>query len=150
VPAIVRWPGTVEPGTIVEHTVTNLDWYPTLVALGQADLPEGETIRGRNIVPLLKGESVDWNDDLYAEYSTHHQSRTHMRAFRTPRWKLVRDFLNPGRDELYDLEKDPAERVNLIDAESVEIQRTIAELHEKIIAHMRLVRDPVLETIDAK
>jgi uncharacterized sulfatase len=150
VPAIVRWPGTVKPGTIVEHTVTNLDWYPTLVAIGQADLPEGETIRGRNIVPLLKGESVDWDDDLYAEYSTHHQSRTHMRAYRTPRWKLVRDFLNPERDELYDLQKDPAERVNLIDAESVEIQRAVALLHEKIIAHMRLVPDPVLESIEVE
>jgi len=150
VPAIVRWPGTIEPGTIVNHTVTTLDWYPTLVAMAGAKLPEGETIRGRNIVPLLKGESVDWDDDLYAEYSTHHQSHTHMRAYRTPQWKLVRDFLNPERDELYDLEKDPAETTNIIHAESVEIQSAVARLHDKIIVHMKEIHDPVLESIDAK
>jgi choline-sulfatase len=143
VPCLVRWPGVIKPGTVVKRTVTQLDWFPTLVAAAGAKLPE-QTIRGRSILPLLKGEKVEWNDELYAEYSTHHQSKTHMRAYRTPKWKLVRDLLNPGRDELYDLVDDPEETKNLIDSDTPEAKAAVEELHEKILAKMHELNDAVL------
>jgi uncharacterized sulfatase len=146
VPAAVRWPRVIAPGTVVTRTVTHLDWYPTLLAMAGAELPAGSVIRGRNILPLLEGGEVEWDDDMYAEYSTHHQSRTHMRAYRTPQWKLVRDFLNPGRDELYDLQHDPAETMNLIASENPQVQHIRAELSEKILARMRDLGGPVLES----
>ena len=114
VPTAVVWPGRIEPGTVIERTVSNLDWFPTLVSVAGAEVPAGAVVRGRNLVPLLLGTAERWDDELYGEYSTHHQSRTHMRMLRTPRWKLVRDFLNPERDELYDLAADPEETTNLI------------------------------------
>ncbi len=96
VPTAVRWPGVIQPGTVITQTVANLDWYPTIVQLAGASPPPRETIRGRSIVPLLRGADTPWDNDFYAEYSTHHQSKTHMRMYRTPEWKLIRDFLNPG------------------------------------------------------
>lgn len=147
VPCLVRWPGVIKPGTVVKHTTSQLDWYPTLVAAAGATLPEGQTIRGRNILPLLKGENVQWNDDLYAEYSTHHQSKTHMRMYRTPKWKLVRDFLNPGRDELYDLVDDPEETKNLISSDTPEVKAAVEELHGKILAKMHEIGDGVLAEV---
>ena len=99
---------------VIERTVSNLDWFPTLVSIAGTEVPAGAVVRGRNLVPLLLGTAERWDDELYGEYSTHHQSRTHMRMLRTPRWKLVRDFLNPERDELYDLAADPEETTNLI------------------------------------
>ena len=149
VPTIVRWPGTTKPGALIDRTVTSLDWYPTIVAMAQQELPQDSTIRGRSFVPLLKGDAApDWNDDLYAEYSTHHQSRTHMRMYRTRRWKLVRDFLNAGRDELYDLQSDGAESNNLINSENDEHQRVRRELDAKILAAMHTVDDDVLKTLE--
>jgi uncharacterized sulfatase len=143
---MVRWPGVIVPGTVVTETISNLDWYPTLLAMAGAGLPEGETIRGRNFLPLLKGEQIeDWDNDLYAEYSMTHYSRTHMRMYRTPEWKLVRDFLNPERDELYNLKEDPAESVNLIDDPSPKVRQVIDSLHARIIENMRRTGDPVLE-----
>ncbi len=148
VPTIVRWPGVVAAGAKVERTVTNLDWYPTLVEIAEAELPPKETIRGRSFVPLLKGRApANWSDDVYAEYSTHHQSRTHMRMYRTPRWKLVRDFLNPDRDELYDLVRDPAEARNLLGSDSAEARAAIASLDARIRERMKAIGDPVLETL---
>lgn len=144
VPAAVRWPGVVKPGTIVRQTVSNLDWYPTILEMAGIDPPQGVLLRGRSIVPLLKGEQVEWDNDFYAEYSTHHQSRTHMRMYRTPEWKLIRDFLNPGRDELYNLKSDPAETTNLIDSSDPEVQRIRKELDARILARMRELNDPVL------
>jgi len=148
VPTMVRWPGVVKHGAVIEQTVGNLDWYPTLLAMAGAKLPEGETIRGRDITPLLRGANVDWNNDFYAEYSTHHQSQTHMRMYRTPQWKLIRDFKNPNRDELYDLVDDPAEQQNLIRSDRADVKKVIAELDGKIRQQMKAINDPVLKMIE--
>ena len=147
VPTAVRWSGVVKPGSIVEQTVSNLDWFPTLLAMANVPMPKNITVRGRNIVPLLQGQSIEWNNDFYAEYSTKHQSRTHMRMYRTSQWKLIRDFCNSGRDELYDLKNDPAEANNLIHSQSAEIQKIIAELRQQILAQMKTIDDPVVKRL---
>ena len=137
VPTAVRWPGRIAPGTVVDETVTNLDWYPTILAMTGVHGLRGATIRGRSIVPLLERKRPKWDNDLYAEYSQHHYVTTELRAYRTPEWKLVRDFKNAGRDELYHLASDPAERRNLIDAPAA--QRKRLELNEKLLQRMAAV-----------
>ncbi len=144
VPAAIRWPGMIEAGTRVSHTITFLDWYPTICAIAGIELPKHQVIRGRNALPLIRGQKVAWDDDLYSEYSTHHQSRTHMRSYRTPQWKLVRDFLNSGRDELFDLTNDPDETTNVIGVP--QNAGIVAALHSKILAKMRENGDPILES----
>ena len=67
---------------------------PALGAVAGAPLPKGQTIRGRSFVPLLRGETVKWDNDLYAEYSQHHYTTADLRMWRTPQYKLVRDFGN--------------------------------------------------------
>jgi choline-sulfatase len=114
VPTAVRWPAALRPGR-VDRTVSNLDWYPTVLAMCGLDPQPGATIHGRNALPLLRGHQIPWDDDLYGEYSQHHYTETDLRMFRTPEWKLVRDFRNEGRDELYHLATDPGEARNLID-----------------------------------
>ncbi len=149
VPTAVRWPGVVAPGTRIERTVSHLDWFPTLTELAGVRLPEDLPVRGRSIVPLLRGESPDWSDDLYAEYSLHHQARAHLRTYRTSEWKLVRDFLNPERDELYNLRSDPAETMNIIAFGDPQARDAIADLDARIIDRMREIDDPVLKTVPA-
>ena len=145
VPLLVRWPGVVAPGTVVESLVSNLDWYPTLAEIGGAAVSAGTTLRGRTFVPLLQGAAPpDWPTEFYAEYSTHHQSWTHMRAWRTPEWKLVRDLLSPRRDELFNLTDDPAERVNLIAEDTPEVRAALRYLDARIVERMTEIADPVL------
>jgi len=148
VPTIVRWPNVTKPGSVISQTVSNLDWYPTLVSMGQAQLPPGETVRGRDMSGLLAGKApADWDNNFYAEYSTVHQSRTHMRMYRTPQWKLIRDFLNPERDELYDLANDPQERKNLIHSDLPAVKKVIPQLHAEILKQMKINGDAVLKTL---
>jgi hypothetical protein len=55
----------------------------------------------------------------------------------------VRDFLNPGKDELYNLGVDPDENRNLInDPSTREIRR---KLEAKMIERMRANNDPSLK-----
>jgi choline-sulfatase len=146
VPTAVRWPGKIQAGTEIESTITTLDWYPTLVAMADAGLPAKQVIRGRNALPLMLGKKIAWNDDFYAEYSTHHQSRTHMRMFRTKDWKLVRDFLNPERDEFFDLRSDLSETTNMVRDTAPIIQNSIKELHGRILERMAETGDAVLRS----
>jgi uncharacterized sulfatase len=131
-------------GTVISETVANLDWYPTIVEMAGLKVPAGATIRGRSIVPLLKGDQPAWDNDFYGEYSTRHQSHTHMRMYRTSEWKLIRDFLDPSRDELYNLKDDPEETKNLIAVQTAEVKMVIADLHARIVARMRGIGDPVV------
>jgi choline-sulfatase len=145
VPAMIRWPGRIKPGTTITQTISGLDFYPTLCAMAGATLPKGQIIRGRNFVPLLRGETVDWDNDLYAEYSQHHYTTADLRMWRTPQYKLVRDFRNRGRDELYDLVRDPGESTNLIASTDSKVQQTRSGLEARLLAKMREIKDPLAQ-----
>jgi uncharacterized sulfatase len=143
VPAAVRWPGAIKPGTVVSQTISNLDWLPTLLEIADVEIPANVTVRGRSFLPLLRGQRLDWDNDLYVEYSMKHMAQTHMRGWRTPKWKLSIDFLNAGRRELYNLEVDPAETVNLIESSDDEAAQARERLTGHITRKMREIGDPI-------
>ncbi len=149
VPTAVWWPSRIQAGTRVTETISNLDWYPTILGMAGISLPRNVVLRGRSFLPLLDGEEVaDWDNGFYAEYSTKHQSHTHMRMYRTPRWKLVRDYMNPHRDEFFDLVADPEETTNLLHGElSARHSAVIARFSNRILEQMARLGDPVLSEI---
>jgi arylsulfatase len=72
VPAMVRWPGHIKPGSVTNEIVHHMDWLPTfLAAAGEPDIKNklkttgvsaiGRDYRvhldGYNILPLLTGET---------------------------------------------------------------------------------------------
>ncbi len=101
------------------HRVTGLtelvDLAPTLLDAVGVEVPE--RMQGRSLMEHLKG-AVDGGkvrEDVFSEY---YNSWTHERAYgtmlRTERYKVV-VYHRSGEGELYDLEKDPGEHVNLYD-----------------------------------
>jgi len=110
-PFIVRWPGVVEPGSVDDHLVQNLDFAPTFLDAAGVEAPE--SMQGRSVVPILKGESpAKWRDSIYYQYYEEgvHNVAPHY-GVRTDRYKLMRF---PGYDgwEFYDLDRDPDETRN--------------------------------------
>jgi uncharacterized sulfatase len=145
VPTAVKWPGVTKPGQTVTGTISNLDWFPTLLAMAEVELSQDITIHGRDFTPLLRGESVKWDNELYVEYSMKHGATTHMRGWRTPDWKYMRDFANPDREELYDLRNDPDEVGNLADSDKPEHRAVRQRLSRKIHDQMKRLGDPALD-----
>ena len=97
VPAVVRWPGIIEPGTVINDIFHHMDWIPTiLAALGEPDVKEklltgyeaaGKTFKvhldGYNQLPLLKGEGPGSRHEIH--YITDEGDYA---AFRYKKWKI--------------------------------------------------------------
>lgn len=150
VPAFVYWPGVINPGTVIDQTISSLDLYPTIVEMAGAELPNprDHIIRGKSFLSLLKGEAdVEWNNDFYAEYSMINYCTAFLRSYRSGGWKLVRDFFDSGRDELYHIALDPEENINLIRDQRDEVRIVIDDLHNKILEQMEAINDPLLKEV---
>lgn len=143
VPAIVRWPVKIKPGTIINQTLTHLDWFPTLTAIAGTSLTDETKIRGRNFLPILKGEKTDWDNDLFAQYKMWdwNQTGANLRSLKSGNWKLVKDFNHNNMDELYNLQHDPDERINLIDSDEMKTVRQKRVLEEKLLKKMGEIGD---------
>ena len=141
VPLIVRWPGAVRPGTVIERVVSNLDLFPTILEMAGLGVPENLRIRGRSLVPLLRGEPAAWDDTLFGQYDMHHYVAARMRMIRTPEWKLIRHFEPGGQDELYHLAADPGEATNLAGSAEPTVRRNLAELSRRLEAWMKAMND---------
>ena len=146
VPALIRWPKRIPAGKTIDRTITHLDWLPTILSATGTTLPPDTRIHGQTILPLVTGQGpLNRADDLYTEFSVQHTMRADMRSYRTTQWKLMQDFLNPGRDELYDLHADPGETKNLADSDRQDSQVAYKHLAHLIRARMIELHDPFLK-----
>ena len=135
VPLIVRWPeGVVSPGTVIEEPVLNIDIAPTLLDIAEVPIPA--TMQGRSFAPLLRGDGVDWREDVFYEYFADFPYQVPpSQAVRTDRWLYV-EYDRGLPPELYDTVSDPAQRANLIEdpAHAVtrqELSQRLAELRRE-------------------
>jgi choline-sulfatase len=148
VPFVVRWPNVIKPGSQCKQTIDFLDLYPTLCALAGARIPPEVKIHGKDFSRLLTNPNADWSNESYSEYDLKEaRTKTHMRCWRTPKWKLIVDFKNRDRWELYDLMNDPGETRNLKGSDDPAALAATTELYAKIIARMTALQDPVLSQV---
>ncbi|MFO1311554.1 MAG: sulfatase-like hydrolase/transferase [Burkholderiales bacterium] len=125
-PFLVRYPRRVKAGARVRDLVICQDIAPTMIEL--AGGKPGPQIQGRSLLPLFApgskpsrtGSRTGWRKSFLVEYWAEQAmpwliGMTY-KAVRTDRWKYIH-WVNRGRagelDELYDLERDPYELVNL-------------------------------------
>jgi arylsulfatase A-like enzyme len=55
-PFIVRWSGVTKPGSRSEVPVIQVDLFPTFLAAAGSPVPDGKTLDGESLLPLLRGE----------------------------------------------------------------------------------------------
>jgi arylsulfatase A-like enzyme len=107
-PLLVRWPGVIEPGSVNDDMVSNVDLAETFLDIG--GLPAPSDMQGRSLVPLLKGRTpTDWRTSFYYHYyeGGGHGVPRHY-GVRTKDYTLIH-FYETDEWELFDLKKDPAE-----------------------------------------
>ena len=99
VPQFVRWPGVIEPGTIINDIISHEDWLPTLVAAagGGSEVKE-ELLKGKkvgdmtynvhldgyNFVPYFKGEVAEGPREEFFYFADDGT----LEALRYKQWKM--------------------------------------------------------------
>jgi arylsulfatase A-like enzyme/predicted Zn-dependent protease len=111
VPWVMKLPQQQSAGRRVAAPVQHIDLLPTLAARhGLSQAPAG--LRGRNLTPLLTGAGTVAPQGIYAEalYPRYHFGWSELLSLTDERYRYIR----APREELYDLERDPGERVNIV------------------------------------
>lgn len=113
IPLLMRYPRGIEPGTLVDEMVLNLDLAPTFLQL--ASLPIPSAMQGAGWVPLLKQRPEGWRESFLFDYFFEPglPATPAMWAVRTADAKLIVYPDHPTWTELFDLRSDPYETRNL-------------------------------------
>jgi len=137
VPAIVRWPGHIKPGTVSNDIVAHHDWMPTLLAVaGDTDVTQkllkgyklGNMtykvhLDGFNLVPYLTGAAPKSPRESFLYVNDDQQ----LTALRYDNWKIVfmeqrvpgtlrvwaEPFVPLRLPKLFNLRTDPYERADI-------------------------------------
>ena len=111
-PYYINAPGVTKAGSASAVPVNGIDWYPTLLELAGIPVPKKQDVDGVSIVPLLKGGAIA-DRPLYWHYPHYgNQGGEPSSIITQDDWKLIY-YHEDGRDELYHLTKDPAEKHDL-------------------------------------
>lgn len=89
VPLLIRWPDGLEGGRHYHDLVHFTDWFPTLAAAAEIDVPEGLALDGQNVLPALRGEGRTLLTKRFWQWSRGVPTLTHNAAMRDGFWKLV-------------------------------------------------------------
>jgi arylsulfatase A-like enzyme len=137
VPAMVRWPGKIKPGTVSNEIVSHMDWLPTfLAAAGDPDIAEklkqghqagNKTFKvhldGFNLLPYLTGQEKKSPRQSFFYFSDDGD----LTGLRYDHWKLVfmeqrargtlaiwaEPFVALRVPKLFNLRTDPFERADV-------------------------------------
>lgn len=140
VPMLARAPGLIEAGSVVNEMVQNIDVASTVMdAMGVAvpqNAPPERRMDGRSFFPLLKGDAIPWRDWILYEYhwEWNFPATPTLFAIRTDRYKYVYHHGTWDIDAFYDLQEDPIERHNLIEAPS--FRKRILELRTRLFEEL--------------
>lgn len=97
-PFIVRWPGVVEPGSVVQDTfVSMLDLFPTVCDVLGIDPGD---VDGQSLMPLLtgSGSAGAHRDKVFSVFhETAMKSRFEMRCVQDARWDYISNAWSDGK-----------------------------------------------------
>ncbi|MEI8042833.1 MAG: sulfatase [Verrucomicrobiota bacterium] len=132
-PTLARWPGKIAPGSVCDAVAGTIDLLPTCVALAGGTVPASPVIDGRDISPLLFGQTT--HSPREAHYYFHGYD---LEAVRQGPWKLSLAVEKESKDKqvvaeagskaprLYNLEADIGETANVADQHPEIVARLLA------------------------
>jgi arylsulfatase A len=154
VPGILRWPGQIKPGQVVDEPICGVDVLPTLCELAGIPTPNDRVLDGTSFVPLLEGKPVVRSKPLFWHY--YRALGEPKAALRQGEWMLLAHRAGPekglgrnvnpmsmqvikearlGKMELYHLGKDLSQKEDLAEKQPEkvkELSRLLIERHREV------------------
>jgi arylsulfatase A-like enzyme len=122
-PAVARWPGHIQAGAESHEVVHMTDVFPTVCAAADAKVDPAWKVDGQNVLDALEGKAKIAPRTLFWEWR--YEGSIYYAAMRGD-IKLV--ICDRNKPELFNVERDPAERINIMSEESALGRRLKKEL----------------------
>lgn len=130
VPLVMSYPRRYPSARVETEMVLNLDLAPSIADL--AGVPAGSGVEGRSLVPLLDGTSGPWRVEFLIDSAGGVITRPST-AIRTRNFKYILTDTAAPTEEVYDLEKDPFEQINLaLDPDREELLTELRARHASL------------------
>ena len=139
VPLVMRWPGAIPSGVVVDENVQLIDIMPTLLDL--SGLPHPEGLQGRSLLPFVApadaGTVASWvtrpafSEKALTSGNAVPPADTESYAVIDDDWLLIH---NRARDddtlefELYDVSTDPLNLTNVAEGQTEVVERLAREI----------------------
>ncbi|CAE7736840.1 unnamed protein product, partial [Symbiodinium microadriaticum] len=141
VPFIVRWQGTVEPGSTSDQTICLTDLFATAIELVDAEVPAGSCEDSVSFLPALRGETIQST----RAGIVHHSISGHF-GYRQGPWKLALARGSGGwsspnekqagksapKAQLYHMIEDIGEQENRYDMDSSIAEKLLQQLRHDV------------------
>ena len=135
VPALIRWPGHIPPGTVSGQVGVTMDLSASILAAARAKVPPDVRLDGLNLFPILEGKAPEVSRTLFWRTNAAGQTQ---KAVRSGDWKLMIDGTHVmvfnvrtdigERTDLANRRQDVAQRLRpLVDAWEKEVDAEIRE-----------------------
>jgi len=137
IPLIIRMPGVLPSGVVVDELVGLVDLLPTLCELTGRPVPA--KVQGKSLVGLTQGKPVEWRDVIFSEIGYPGRAAGRCVLARTHSHALIQhaNFGQPF-DELFDLTEDPWQTKNVADEQDYE---AVVEFLKQAIVHWEETTD---------
>jgi arylsulfatase A-like enzyme len=143
VPTLAWWPGRVPAGSVNDAVAATIDLLPTFVSLAGGTVPATPVIDGRDITPILLGQSKESAREAHYYFAAYD-----LQAVRQGRWKLAiapqpegmgkQAAKTPTGMRLYDLDAEIGE------------QTDVAAQHPEVVAKLKALADKMAAEIGGK
>lgn len=134
VPMFFHWPDKVTAGQRFKYPVTALDFFPTFARLAGANVPADQELDGKDIwSSLVNNSNPRPGESIFA---LRHWNGFHNVGIRRDQWKALKR--GPKSEwELYDLEHDIGEDIDLSDKHADVVNSMVAEAKQWGATHSR-------------
>ncbi|RIH63946.1 DUF4976 domain-containing protein [Mariniphaga sediminis] len=143
-PLLIRYPKAIQPGTVSDAFVMNVDFAPTF--LDYANVPVPNAMQGKSLRPVFENDGKKpegWRESTYYhyyEFPSWHSVKRHY-GIRTERFKLIHFYNDVDEWELYDMQNDPQEMNNIYG--HPEYQEVVKSMKEELKNQQELYADPI-------
>jgi len=143
VPTLAWWPGRVPAGSVNDAVAATIDLLPTFVSLAGGTMPATPVIDGRDITPILLGQSKESAREAHYYFASYD-----LQAVRQGRWKLA---LSPQPEGMGKQAAKTAAGLRLYDLDAeIGEQTDVAAQHPEVVAKLKALADKMAAEIGGK
>jgi arylsulfatase A len=142
VPTLAWWPAKIAPGSVCDAVAGAIDVHPTCLKIAGAEVPAQPVIDGRDLSPLLFGQSKDSPREAHYYFSSYN-----IQAVRQGPWKLA--LMTQGNARAKGQTEDDAKtnpRLYNLDQE-IDERTNLAAQHPDIVAKLTALADAMTAEI---